>query len=249
MKKVRRILRWSNEVIMTSAVIVAAGRGTRMKYNPHVSKQHIDILGKSVILRTIEKFVACPQVDEIVLVVLPAEEEYFKKSVLSQIHTEKPIRLVHGGTERVDSCYNGIVATDPNSKWVVMHDGVRPFVKVSEIEAVIQKAKIHGAAVLAVKSKDTIKIAPQNIIEHTPDRENMYLIQTPQAFERQILLEAYQHLNASQNAFLPTDDASVVERFGAKVHIVEGSYENIKITTVSDIILAEAILRSEELLA
>lgn len=234
---------------MTSAVIVAAGRGTRMKYDPNISKQHIDILGKSVVLRTIEKFVEADSVDEIILVIIQAEEEYFKKHVLSEIHTEKPIKLVYGGAERVNSCYNGILATDERAEIILIHDGVRPFVKVSEIDEVIESVRENGAAVLAVKSKDTIKIAPNNIIEHTPDRENVYMIQTPQGFLRQTLIEAYDNLECLECGFVPTDDASVVEKYGKKVHIVEGSYENIKITTVSDVVLAEAILRSEALFA
>lgn len=234
---------------MTSAVIVAAGRGTRMKYKPNISKQHIDILGKSVILRTIEKFLEAESVDEIVLVIIENEEEYFRKNVLSCIVTDKPIKLVYGGTERVYSCYNGILATDEAADIVLVHDGVRPFVKTSEINEVVEKARQTGAAVLAVKSKDTIKIAPENIIEHTPDRENVYMIQTPQGFSKDTLIKAYQKLIEAKSDFIPTDDASVVEHFGKKVHIVPGSYENIKITTLSDVVLAEAILKSEGLFA
>lgn len=232
---------------MTSAVIVAAGKGTRMKYDPNISKQHIDILGKSVVLRTIEKFVDAKSIDEIILVIIKDEEEYFKTHVLNEIHTDKPIKMIYGGSERVHSCYNGILATDEKADVVLIHDGVRPFVKISEIDDVVKTTRETGAAVLAVKSKDTIKIAPSNIIEHTPDRENVYVIQTPQGFDRKTLIDAYDNLNDLECGFVPTDDASVVEKYGKKVHIVEGSYENIKITTVSDVILAEAILRSEYL--
>lgn len=234
---------------MTSAVIVAAGKGTRMKYKPNISKQHIDILGKSVVQRTIEKFLEAESIDEIVLVIIKEEEEYFKKNVLSAINSNKPIKMVYGGAERVFSCYNGIMATDSKTDVVLVHDGVRPFVKTSEIDEVVKKARETGAAVLAVKSKDTIKIAPANIIEHTPDRDNVYMIQTPQGFNKSTLVAAYEALIQSQGDFIPTDDASVVENFGQKVHIVPGSYENIKITTLSDIVVAEAILRSEEFFA
>ncbi len=220
-----------------------------MKYDPGVSKQHIDILGKSVVLRTIEKFVEAKSIDEIILVIIQAEEDYYKRHVLSQIRTSKPIKLIYGGTERADSCYNGILATDERADIVLIHDGVRPFVKVSEIDAVIESAKQNGAAVLAVKSKDTIKIAPNRIVEHTPERATLYLTQTPQGFERKTLIEAYRSLNDRKDGFMPTDDASVVEKYGKSVHIVEGSYENIKITTLSDILLAEAILRTEGLFA
>ena len=138
MKKTKKSKRMVN---MTSAVIVAAGRGTRMKYNPHVSKQHIDILGKSVVLRTIEKFVENELIDEIILVIIKEEEKYFKENVLNKIRTSKPIKLVYGGAERVDSSYNGILATDERSEVVLIHDGVRPFVKESEIRAVIEATK------------------------------------------------------------------------------------------------------------
>ena len=234
---------------MTSAVIVAAGKGTRMKYKPNISKQHIDILGKSVVLRTIEKFVEAESIDEIILVIIKEEEEYFRNQVLNLIETDKPIKLVYGGKERVYSCYNGIMATNKNTDVVLVHDGVRPFVKTSEINEVVRVSKETGAAVLAVKSKDTIKIAPSNIIEHTPDRDNVYMIQTPQGFSKKTLVEAYEKLISSESDFVPTDDASVVENYGQKVRIVEGSYENIKITTLSDVVLAEAILKSEVLFA
>lgn len=230
---------------MTSAVIVAAGRGTRMKYKSNISKQHIDISGKSVVLRTIEKFVESESVDEIIIVIIKEEEEYFKKHVLSKINTDKSVKLVYGGSERFESSYNGIIATSEKSDIVLVHDGARPFVRVSEIDAVVKKVKQEGAAVLAVKSKDTIKIARNNIIEETPDRENVYMIQTPQGFERELLVAAYENLRSLECGFQPTDDASVVEKNGHKVHLVEGSYENLKITTVSDVIIAEAILNSE----
>lgn len=230
---------------MTSVVIVAAGRGTRMKHSSNLSKQYIDILGKTVVLRTLEKFVKSEVVDEIVIVVMEAEEAYFRENVLSKIETQKPIKLIHGGSERFESSYNGIVATSESSDIVLIHDGVRPFVKLEEIESVVETVKNFDAAVLAVKSKDTIKLAVNNIIEETPNRDNVYMIQTPQGFKRKLLIDSYDHMRNSKDGFMPTDDASVVEKHGTKVHIVEGSYENIKITTASDIYFAEAILKME----
>ncbi|MGL5255745.1 MAG: 2-C-methyl-D-erythritol 4-phosphate cytidylyltransferase [Proteocatella sp.] len=230
---------------MVSAVIVAAGKGTRMNHSSNLSKQYIDILGKTVVLRTLEKFIKSEVIDEIVIVIMKAEETYFKENVLSKIDTKKPIKLVHGGSERFESSYNGIIATSETSDIVLIHDGVRPFVKLEEISNMVEAVKKFDAAVLAVKSKDTIKLAVDNIIEETPNRENVYMIQTPQGFKRNLLIEAYQHMRTSKDDFMPTDDASVVERYGTKVHIVEGSYENIKITTASDIYFAEAIIKME----
>lgn len=231
---------------MVSAVIVAAGKGTRMNHRSNLSKQYIDILGKTVVLRTLEKFIKSEVIDEIVIVIMKAEETYFKENVLSKIDTKKPIKLVHGGSERFESSYNGIIATSETSDIVLIHDGVRPFVKLEEISNMVEAVKKFDAAVLAVKSKDTIKLAVDNIIEETPNRDNVYMIQTPQGFKRKLLIEAYEHMRNTKDDFMPTDDASVVERYGTKVHIVEGSYENIKLTTASDLYFAEAIVKMEK---
>lgn len=233
---------------MISAVIVAAGKGTRMKSDSGLSKQYIEINGKSIVLRTIEKFAEAEVIDEIVIVVMKDDEEFFKKQVLSNVKSDKPIKIAYGGKERFESSINGIQATSKNSDTILIHDGVRPFVKIEEIEKVAEKASLNGAAVLAVKSKDTVKLVCNGIIDSTPDRESVYLIQTPQGFSKKLLLDSYEDLINSSDKFMPTDDASVAERFGAKVHIVEGSYENIKITTVSDIAFAEAILKSERII-
>lgn len=230
---------------MTSAIIVAAGKGTRMRSAAAVSKQYIEIMGKPVILRTIEKFAESEAVDEIVVVLSKDDEAYFRENIFSKIKSKKTVKIAYGGKERFESSLNGIKATSQDSETILIHDGVRPFVKISEIERVSIRAKETGAAVLAVKAKDTVKLVSDGIIESTPDRERVYLIQTPQGFSRKLLIAAYEDLLNSKDGFMPTDDASVVERFGARVSIVEGSYENIKITTVSDIAFAEAILKTE----
>lgn len=231
---------------MTSVVIVAAGKGTRMNHSSNLSKQYIEILGKTVVLRTLEKFIESEVIDEIVIVIMKDEDAYFRENILSKIDTKKPIKLVHGGSERFESSYNGIIATSENADIVIIHDGVRPFIKLEEISAVVETVSKFEAAVLAVKSKDTIKIAIDNIIEETPNRDNVYMIQTPQGFKRKLLIEAYEHMRSNKDDFMPTDDASVVERYGKKVHIVEGSYENIKLTTASDLYFAEAIVKMEK---
>ena len=230
---------------MTSAIIVAAGKGTRMRSAAAVSKQYIEIMGKPVILRTIEKFAESEAVDEIVVVLSKDDEAYFRENIFSKIKSKKTVKIAYGGKERFESSLNGIKATSQDSETILIHDGVRPFVKISEIERVSIRAKETGAAVLAVKAKDTVKLVSDGIIESTPDRERVYLIQTPQGFSRKLLIAAYEDLLNSKDGFMPTDDASVVERFGARVSIVEGSYENIKITTVSDLAFAEAILKTE----
>ena len=230
---------------MTSAIIVAAGKGTRMRSAAAVSKQYIEIMGKPIILRTIEKFAESEAVDEIVVVLSKDDEAYFRENIFSKIKSKKTVKIAYGGKERFESSLNGIKATSQDSETILIHDGVRPFVKISEIERVSIRAKETGAAVLAVKAKDTVKLVSDGIIESTPDRERVYLIQTPQGFSRKLLIAAYEDLLNSKDGFMPTDDASVVERYGARVGVVEGSYENIKITTVSDLAFAEAILKTE----
>ncbi|WP_028829901.1 2-C-methyl-D-erythritol 4-phosphate cytidylyltransferase [Proteocatella sphenisci] len=230
---------------MTSAVIVAAGKGTRMKSSKGLSKQYIEIVGKPIILRTIEKFVKSEAIDEIIIVVSKKDEQYLKEKVLSKIKSGKPIKIAYGGKERFESSLNGINASSKDSDTILIHDAVRPFVKIEEIEKVAEKARKTGAAVLAVKSKDTVKLVSDGIINSTPDRDQVYLIQTPQGFSKKLLLDAYMDLINSDEIFMPTDDASVAERYGANVHVVEGSYENIKITTSSDIGFAESIIKSE----
>lgn len=224
---------------MNSVVIVAAGKGTRMGIKNNLSKQHIEILGKTIIQRTIEKFLDS-SIEEIILVISKEEEDIFTEQI-NKINTSKSIKLVHGGSERFESSLNGIKATDVKSEIILIHDGARPFVRVQEIESVIIKAQITGAAILGVKSKDTIKIVKDEIVESTPDREGVYVIQTPQAFSRNLLIQAYENLEENCE-FVPTDDASVVENFGKKVSIVEGKYENIKITTDIDLIIGKSIL-------
>lgn len=230
---------------MVSTVILAAGKGTRMQHQQNISKQHIDLYEKSVLQRTLEVFLKTASIDEIVLVISEEEEDYVRSALLSQLETAKPIRIAHGGAERVFSAYQGICATDENAELVLIHDGVRPFVRVEEIEGVIQAARAQGAAVLAVPAKDTIKLAVDGVITHTPDRSQVYQIQTPQGFRRSLIQESYERLIAAQSDWIPTDDASVAEHFGYPVHIVQGSYENIKITTASDLAVAEAFLRME----
>lgn len=233
---------------MVSAVIVSAGRGTRMKHSANVSKQHIDLLGKSVISRTIEKFLNLDIIDEIILVINKLEEEYFHNKVLPLFKNNEKIKIVFGGSERFESAFLGIKSTSSKADIVIVHDGVRPFVRESEIINVVEEAKRNGSAVVAVKAKDTIKLANDNVVDETINREEAYIIQTPQAFNRNVLIEAYNNFNNKLfgDNFFPTDDSSVVEKNGNKVYVVEGSYQNIKITTFSDIVFGEAILKMEE---
>ncbi|MFD2615241.1 2-C-methyl-D-erythritol 4-phosphate cytidylyltransferase [Paenibacillus gansuensis] len=217
-------------------VIVAAGRGSRMKTQE--SKQYLLLQGKPVIVHTLEVFEASPEVDEIVLVV--GEQDVDRcKGYVAQYGIGKVISVTAGGSERQHSVYRGLECL--STEWVMVHDGVRPFVKREDLIRCLDGARETGAAVLAVPVKDTIKVVGDNgVITATPDRRSLWAIQTPQAFRRLELLKA--HESAESEGFLGTDDAMLAERAGMQVRVVEGDYTNIKLTTPEDLDWAEFIL-------
>jgi 2-C-methyl-D-erythritol 4-phosphate cytidylyltransferase len=219
-------------------VIVAAGSGKRMGTSE--SKQFLPLGDKPVLVHTLEAFAAVDQVDSIVLSVgasdIPRCEQFVKDFGLTKIY-----RIVAGGAERQDSVYRGLRALPGDTEWVLVHDGVRPFVSRERIEACWRGAMKHEAAVLAVPVKDTIKtVAADGQITSTPDRRSLWAVQTPQAFRLSRLLEA--HERAQAEGFMGTDDAMLIERIGGTVHVVEGDYRNIKLTTPDDLQWAEWLL-------
>lgn len=220
---------------LVGVVVVAAGRGTRM--GTAVSKQYLPLAGKPVLVHTLEAFEAMPFVSTVVLVVGAGEQEqceaYVKEYGLSKVSS-----VLSGGPERQSSVYRGLKALGTDIEWVMVHDGVRPFITERDANACLAGAKEHGAAVLAVPVKDTVKIvAPGGCIESTPNRSSLWAIHTPQAFHLRELIEA--HEQAEREGFLGTDDAMLAERAGQPVYVVEGSYGNIKITTPEDLEWAE----------
>ncbi len=210
------------------AVIVAAGSGQRM--GSIIPKQFLEIGGKPILLKTAEAFEQSLYVDGFFVV---AQEEYIKQveSVLSGM--TKFAGAVCGGNTRQESVYAGLSACKEKYDLVVIHDGARPFVSQEIIEAVIQTAEKTGAAVPSVAVKDTVKTTTDGITyEKTLDRDSLRGIQTPQGFKTELIQEAYD--KAVKDNFSGTDDSMLVERLGYKVSIIEGSYENIKITTKED---------------
>lgn len=216
-----------------SVVIVAAGRGSRM--GTKESKQYLMLADKPVIVHTLELFQRMELAEEIVLVVGSGDVERCREWVASYgLH--KVTRVLAGGKERQQSVLIGLRAASLD--WVMVHDGVRPLVSEAAVSACCRVAVATGAAVLAVPVKDTIKqVDEAGVIVSTPDRASLRAIQTPQAFRRELLLEA--HEKAEAEGFLGTDDAMVAERYGAAVAVAEGEYSNIKITTPDDLPLAE----------
>ena len=227
---------------MNGVVIVAAGTGSRM--NMGINKQFIKLEGKEIIAYTIEKFYNNSNIEDIVVVVKEDESEFFKKEILDK-YNFKNVKIAYGGKERQDSVYNGLKLLDEKCDVVLIHDGARPFVSDKIIDKSIEEAKEHKAIVVGVPVKDTIKVIDndKNIVD-TPNRSVLWAVQTPQTFDYNILIDAYK--DAFKNKFYGTDDAMLVERIGSKVKMLEGSYNNIKITTQEDLNIGSQILRVQD---
>jgi len=216
------------------AVIVAAGRSSRMG---GVDKTFAPLLGTALIGHTLERFDSSPIVSEIVLVL--AEESVDRgRQLVADAGYRKVCNVVAGGRRRQDSVCNGLLALTP-CDYAMVHDGARPVVDETVLERAVRAAMEHGAAVAGVPVKDTIKrVGPGQVIEDTPDRSRLWQAQTPQVFRYDLLLEAHR---LGKGDF--TDDAAMVESLGHAVHLYEGSYENLKVTTASDLVVAETFLR------
>ena len=226
-----------------SAVVVAGGSGVRMK-GP-TRKQYLLLDGRPILSRTLEVFNECARIDSVFLVVPEDDFGYVQQNVLSGCRKNKEIVLVPGGKQRQHSVFNGVCATPSRHRFVVVHDGVRPLIVSADIERVLDGAGKTGACILGLAARETLKrVGQDRVVRETPSRENIWFAQTPQAFDRKLLLKA--HETAVADGFLGTDDASLVERLGEKVLVVEGSSSNIKITTPEDLVLAKCILKERE---
>ncbi|HIJ95596.1 MAG TPA: 2-C-methyl-D-erythritol 4-phosphate cytidylyltransferase [Desulfuromonadales bacterium] len=225
----------------TVALIPAAGMGKRM--GAPINKQYLLINGLPIVARTIAVFESSPLIDAIYLVI-PAEEiSYCQEHVIAACGFTKVTAIIAGGKERQNSVMNGLRAMRDcvdDDDIVVIHDGVRPFVTEAMLQDSIATADIRDGALVAVPVKDTIKHVREGIVVDTPERETLWQAQTPQSFRFGIIFAAHQ--KAVESGFIGTDDASLVEKCGGAVAIVPGAYQNIKITTPEDLILAEAFL-------
>ncbi|MFZ5353630.1 MAG: 2-C-methyl-D-erythritol 4-phosphate cytidylyltransferase [Bacillota bacterium] len=227
---------------MNTTIILAAGKGRRMKSD--VNKLLMSIAGKPVIEYTLDAFESCDEVHEIILVT--SEDEYaYYNDLKGSSHYSKIKSIVIGGAERQDSVYNGLMKISGECEIVLIHDGARPFVTKDIITACIADAKLFGAASAGMPVKDTIKIvSAKGTVNYTPRRDNIWITQTPQSFQREVIMEA--HDRAKEQCFSGTDDAVLAERAGYTVKMVEAGYENIKITTPEDILIAEAIINRRQ---
>lgn len=228
---------------MTGAVIVAAGKGTRMK--AAINKQYINIGGKPIVYHTIEGFLQSEHIDEVVAVIVKEEEELFNEIVMPLFRNTSKLRVAYGGAMRKDSVQNGIRELSKDCETVLIHDGVRPFFTDEDIRSVIERTSEYDGAISGVPVKDTIKrINAQGIIEDTVDRKMLFAAATPQAFRKEKLISAYKAYEESDSSGEATDDSYIMELIGARIVTVPCSYNNIKITTPEDIIFAESILES-----
>lgn len=223
---------------MNTAIILAAGKGARM--NAGINKQFMLLNGKPLLAYTLEIFQNCNAIDSIVLAAGKDELQLCKEQILDIYGFSKVDKLISGGILRQQSVYNGIKSLG-DCDVVVIHDGARPILSEGIIERCIEGAKKYGAVSTGMPAKETVKILNgEGFVEYTPERERVWVTQTPQAFKRDIIEKA--HEMANMKGLSGTDDAYLVESMGIKVKMIEGSYENIKVTTPEDIIIAEAIM-------
>lgn len=224
----------------STAIVLAAGQGKRM--NSKVQKQFLLIKGKPVLYYSLSCFQNSREIEEIIVVTGKDSINFCKQEIIEAYGFSKVKAVIAGGRERYDSVYAGLCACE-DSDYVFIHDGARPFLTEDMIRRGKEAVLASGACVIGMPSKDTIKIADENgMVASTPSRSLVWNIQTPQIFSYTAIREAHEKAR-QQNMADITDDAMVMERFGnMKIKLVEGSYENIKITTPEDILVAEKIL-------
>ena len=222
-----------------AAVVPAAGCGTRM--GSETPKQFLQLGDVPLLVHVLRVFESNRMISEIVLVVSQDDVTSCREEFLPPFAFSKISAVVAGGARRQDSVRNGLQAVDERTKIVVVHDAVRPFVTGTMVEAVIDGARTHGAAIVAIPLHDTVKrVAADGMIETTLDRQRLWSAQTPQAFDVELLRQA--HRSSHEAGVEATDDAFLVERTGHRVSIVNGSPDNIKVTRPADLAMGEAIL-------
>ena len=224
-----------------TAIVVAAGAGRRM--GGETVKTYLPVAGRPLVLRTLDRLFSAPRVDDVVLVVAPND----LGRCGDLLHRDDALRdrrwsLQAGGETRQQSAKRGLEKISADTSIVLIHDGARPFVSAGLIDRCIAAAQEKGAVVVGLPARDTIKMVGQDhLIKSTPDRNGLWEIQTPQAFQREIILAA--HAWAEREGIEATDDAMIVESMGNPVYVMEGERTNCKITVPEDIWLAEAMIR------
>lgn len=229
-----------------TAIVLAGGSGSRMKST--VKKQYLLMEGMPVLCYSLSVFQNSPLIDEIVLVCGKGEIEQCRIDIVEKYGYTKVRQIVEGGKERYHSVYEGLKAAK-DCAYILIHDGARPFIDDAMIERIMEELPKCRATVVGVPAKDTIKLSDSNgYVEQTLPRERLWTIQTPQSFSYELIREAYDELAKEEPVDVKiTDDAMVAEYFAhVPVKLIEGSYENIKITTPEDLLLAEMILKKRK---
>ena len=224
---------------MVTALVLAAGRSIRM--GDGLNKQFIELLGKPLVCYSLAAFEQCCVVDAIILVRRP-EDAGSAERMVRDFGFKKVVAVVDGGVERQDSVWNGLKKCDPATEIVSVHDGARPLVTPALIESTIASARSFGTGIAATKVVDTIKEANEDkTVICTVDRTKLWAMQTPQTVRFQLLREAY--AKVLEKKIIVTDEAAAIELLGQQVHLVETSFLNLKVTTPSDLAIAEALLK------
>ncbi len=226
-----------------TAIVLSAGKGSRMNIGTH--KQYLLLNGRPVITYSLEAFEKSP-VDKVILVTGQGEEEYCRKEIVEAYGFSKVGKIVAGGKERYHSVFCGLQAVT-DTDYVLIHDGARPFVTEEIIARTMETVRKTNACAVGMHVKDTIKITDEkDIVKETPERNNVWMVQTPQAFSCPLISHAYEKMLLQEDAAI-TDDAMVVEKMcQVPVTLIEGSYRNIKITTPEDMLIAEAFLNAKQ---
>lgn len=223
-----------------NVILPAAGSGKRMGADKN--KLFLELVNKPVLAHTLTVFQEDEACRAIYLAIKPSEKSIIQ-DMLARYNITKVVAMVEGGSERQYSV-NACVKEMESAGIVLVHDAARPFIQTHTIHELMKKAAEKGAAIAGVKAKDTMKRVSNGLIEGTLNRDNVWMIQTPQAFEFDLLKKAQQQ--AELDGFLGTDESMLVERIGESVFIVESDYENVKITTKEDLVFGEAIFNRRQ---
>ena len=234
-----------------AAIVLAAGQGKRMGGQVH--KQFLELEGHPIVYYSIRAFQESPLIDQILLVTGETEIDYVQSEIVEKYHFDKVCAVVAGGHERYASVWNGLKALEKSLReeekdgFVFIHDGVRPFINEEILRRAFDAVEAYHACVVGMPSKDTVKIADvDGFVSETPARSRAWNVQTPQVFDFRLAYEAYAALEQSGRSDV-TDDAMIVEAFtDTKVKLVEGSYENIKLTTPEDLKIAATFLHNRK---
>ncbi len=222
-----------------TALVVAAGGGSR--FGGERSKQFADLLGKPIAVYGLELFERCSLIDEVVLVVAEDYLVYASQEIVDRYRLKKINKLTTGGESRQESVLAGLSACQPGADLVVIHDAVRPLLTMDLLSRTMEKADETGGAILAVPSKESVKLVEGESVVRTLMRDTIWIAQTPQVFRFEKILDAHKRAEAAGNE--ATDDSELYEQYCGRVSVIHGSYNNIKITTPGDLILAAELLR------